>query len=250
MPPRRPDRLSTIAHADRRVLSPVSDGKLASILGLLELPARARVLDLCCGKAEVLVRILEAHPDATGLGVDLNETYVRDARREARARGVAERVELVHGDAWAYPLEPGAFDAVVSLGGAYRDESRRSFLSALRELVRPDGQVLVGDGFYRRPPEPAELAADGWTVGATPSHADQVALATEVGLVPLHTATSSDDEWDAYEGAYLRAVQRWARAHPEDPEADAMVGFVQWWHQRYLEWRRDTLGFGLYLYAR
>ena len=58
--------------------------------------------------------------------------------------------------------------------------------------------------------------------------------------------TSNDDEWDEYEGLYCSAVERYVDAHPEDPDGPAMGERIRRWHDAYLRWGRDTLGFGFY----
>ncbi len=230
-------------------MSPVSDAQLGRLIGLLDLPPGARVLDLCCGKAEVLFRVLEAYPGATGVGVDRSPALLAEARAEADRRGLAERVSLREGDAWEEPVGEG-FDAVLSLGGAYPNDDRRAFYAGLWAKAGAGGVVLVGDGFFVTPPDAGDLAADGWTEEDIPRHGDHVALARTVGLHALYTTAAGPEAWDDYEGLYLRAIERWARGHPDDPEAGAMVEFVRWWHGRYLDWRRDHLGFGLYLFQR
>lgn len=247
-PPPRPARLSLIAHADHRLMSPLADDRLDALVALLELPPGAHVVELCCGKAEILRRVLAAYPTATGLGVDRDATLL-DA---ARAADPADRLTLRRGDAWETDRggDPPA-DLLISVGGAWPDGDPDKLWPALRDRTCPGGLVLVGDGIYHHPPDPAEMVADGWDpTEPQPTHADQVARAWAAGLSVLYTTTSTLPEWDAYEGLYLRAVERWVAAHPDAPEADAMRRYIRWWHRRYLDWRRGCLGFGWYLCRR
>ena len=52
-------KLTAIGHADHVICNPVSFQKVDGVLDLLELPPRARVLDAGCGKAEILIRLIE-----------------------------------------------------------------------------------------------------------------------------------------------------------------------------------------------
>ena len=74
-----------------------------------------------------------------------------------------------------------------------------------------------------------------------------VARLRRAGFDVLATAVASADEWDIYEGLYCRVEIRWAHAHPEDPFASEMLRKAGRWHDAYLRWGRDTLGFGWYL---
>jgi hypothetical protein len=65
----------------------------------------ARVLDLGCGLGHSSVALALAYPAITVRGVDLDETSVAEARRNAAAAGVADRVSFAVGDA-AVPAGP------------------------------------------------------------------------------------------------------------------------------------------------
>ncbi len=62
---------SRIAHTGMAVMNPVSPAKLDTLIEALELPPGARVLDLACGKGELLIRIAERYP-IRAVGVDLD----------------------------------------------------------------------------------------------------------------------------------------------------------------------------------
>src|ERR1700722_9044280 len=57
-----------------------SDADTAEILGLLDLPAGARILDAPCGHGRIARRLAVAGMEVTG--VDLTPTYLEQARRE------------------------------------------------------------------------------------------------------------------------------------------------------------------------
>ena len=57
-----------------------------------------RVLDLACGKGELVCRWAEWF-GASGTGVDLSEVFLAAARARATELGVTDRITFVHGDA-------------------------------------------------------------------------------------------------------------------------------------------------------
>ena len=71
-----------------------------------------RVLDLGTGSGAVLLSLLAARPQATGVGTDVSAPALEVARRNARALGVAARCRFAVSD-WFESVE-GVFDLVVS----------------------------------------------------------------------------------------------------------------------------------------
>lgn len=71
-----------------------------------------RVLDLGTGSGAILISLLAARPEATGVGVDMSELALTVASRNAVAIGVADRTELRTSD-W-FSSVSGTFDLIVS----------------------------------------------------------------------------------------------------------------------------------------
>jgi len=140
------------------------------------------------------------------------------------------------------------FDAAICTGSTHAFGGYRQTLRALSHVVRRGGQILVGEGYWRKDPEAGYLQALGATRAEFHDHAGNVAVAVEEGLVPLYSTVSTGDEWDRYEGLYLRAVERYVASHPEDPDTPALRDHIRRWRDAYLKWGRDTLGFGMYLF--
>ena len=142
------------------------------------------------------------------------------------------------------------FDAALCVGSTHAFGDYRRALRALSAAVRPGGLLLVGEGYWKRDPHPDYLAALGANRIEFTDHAGNVARAVKAGLVLLYASASSDDEWDHYEGMYLRAVERYAAENPGDPDSEAMRAHIRRWRDAYLRWGRSTLGFAMYLFRR
>lgn len=247
-------KFTTIAHADHALCSPISDAKLDRVIELLDLPPDARVLDAGCGKGELLIRVVERW-NARGVGVDPNGAFLGEARRRAEERSLpageaARQIEWRQAEMSDVAFAPATLDAAICVGATHAFGDYAATLRALRDLVRPGGVALVGEGFWRRIPKPEYLTALGASADEFREHAGNVAEGAAAGLVPLYAAVSSDDEWDHYEGLYARAVERYVHAHPEDPDAGAMRERIRAWRHAYLKWGRETLGFALYLFLK
>ena len=71
------------------------------------------------------------------------------------------------------------------------------------------------------------------------------ALGVAAGLAVEDVEVVSTDEWDDYEGSYAGAIERWAAAHPDDPEREAFLARAEMMRSSYAGWRRDTFGYAI-----
>lgn len=240
-----PYKYPSIAHADLDVVAPVSLERLDRLVDLLELPPGARVLDLTCGKGELLIRVCERW-GVGGVGLDPSPSFLAAARAEAAARLPPGTVELRQIEPDELEVEPESFDLVVVMNarpfGDYRETLRRTW-----PMVRSGGLLLVGERYWRHDPDPDYLDALGIGPESNGTHADNVALALAESFTPLYVVASSHEEIDHYEGMCTRAVERFLRASPGDGHSDAFREHVRHWRDAYLRWGRDAVGFGVYL---
>ncbi len=72
----------------------------------------ARILDLGTGSGAILISLLAAREDATGIGSDLSQEALEMAAANAERIGVSERCSFVRSD-WFSALQ-GSFDLIVS----------------------------------------------------------------------------------------------------------------------------------------
>ena len=118
-----------------------SDDDAAAILGLLDLPRGARILDAPCGHGRITRRLAAAGMVMTG--VDLSPAFItmaQDAQRDRPGRATYQV-----GDLRQLPCD-GPFDAVVcwytSFGYGDDDDCRRT-LSEFHRVLRPGGTVAI-----------------------------------------------------------------------------------------------------------
>ncbi|WP_435283441.1 SAM-dependent methyltransferase [Streptomyces koelreuteriae] len=199
---------------------PLSETRADRLVTRLSANAPTTVLDIGCGWAELMLRILTTTPRATGTGMDIDTEALARGREAAAARGLADRVRLVEGSATETPHGPA--DLVLCLGASQALGDRLpEALKELRLRVADGGRVLLGEGFWQRTPTPAELSGM-WPDAAVTDHPDLatlVDLAIEAGFRPEWTETASLDEWEEFESAYLADVEVWLAEHPGHPLA-------------------------------
>jgi ubiquinone/menaquinone biosynthesis C-methylase UbiE len=243
-------KFSAIAHRDHTFFSPLNSAKVDQILALLELSPGDPVLDIGCGQAEILLRLMEGYK-VRATGVDRNPEFLDKARANAVSRDIpTENLQLHNMDASSFAAEPASSAAAICCGSTHAYGGYRQTLAALSTLVKPGGQILVGEGYWKRQPDPAYLEALGAAPDDFTGHAGNVTAGVGAGLIPLYSSVSSEDDWDHYEGLYCRGIERYTFNHPEDPDCEAMQQRIRKWRDTYLRYGRDTLGFGLYLFMK
>jgi len=225
------------AHAAVPFMNPLGEAVIAGAIAALELAPGARVLETGCGAGAVLLAILEAHADATGVGVDPDGLALGRARRRAGGRAV-QWIEATAQDAG---LEPGSFDLVVNVASSHAHGGFPDALPALAALARPGGGlVLLGEGFWTRPPSPAFLdALGGATADELPAGVDALgAAARAAGLDVLDVREASTADWAAYEEGLAAEAER-----HDDEEARAYARRIR--ERRALPGGDMTMGFAL-----
>jgi demethylmenaquinone methyltransferase / 2-methoxy-6-polyprenyl-1,4-benzoquinol methylase len=109
----------------------------------LALGERPRVLDLATGTGDLAIDIARMHADATVIGLDPSHRMLAIAQRKLVARGLAERVTLVTGDAQQLPYRDGEMDATTIAFGIRNVPDRLAALREMARVVRPGGRVAV-----------------------------------------------------------------------------------------------------------
>jgi ubiquinone/menaquinone biosynthesis C-methylase UbiE len=242
-------RFSTIAHREHVFCNPLDPEALDRLLAGLDLGPGARVLDVGCGKGEILVRLMERY-GVDAVGVDTNGDFLAELRRRAARRATAGELALHEMDFAEFSYDPASFDLAMCVGATHACGGYIRTLNALIRAATPGGLVLIGDGFWRREPDAEYLAVLGAARDEYTDHDGNVAAGTARGLIPLESITSSEADWDRYEDLYASEIERFARDHPDDPDREAMLKRIRRWRGAYQRWGRSTLGFGLYLFGK
>jgi demethylmenaquinone methyltransferase/2-methoxy-6-polyprenyl-1,4-benzoquinol methylase len=109
----------------------------------LDLPADARVLDLCTGTGDLAIEATTAGPQVTVVGIDFASMMLQQARQKLRALRLDRVITLVRGDATRIPVRDGWADAA-TIGFGIRNVNQPE--AALRELARvlkPGGRLAI-----------------------------------------------------------------------------------------------------------
>jgi cyclopropane fatty-acyl-phospholipid synthase-like methyltransferase len=237
-------------HLDLAFMAPLSEQRAAGLADFLAADLIGTVTDVGCGWAELLIRILEAAPNATGVGIDIQEDAIAHAKALACRRGVARRMTLRVGD--ARKLLPGLSDAAVCIGASQiwgpPVEARmpldyRSALGALRALLRTGGSAIYGEGIWTANPTPEAVAP---LAGRTDEYVfmpELLDIARDSGFAVIQVHQATLDEWDAFESGYAARYARWLASHPVDhPDAPMVRAKLDAQRNAYFRGYRGVLG--------
>ncbi|MEU5982733.1 class I SAM-dependent methyltransferase [Streptomyces sp. NPDC047434] len=227
---------------------PLSEDRAVRVIERIAAASPATVLDIGCGWGELLMRVLQAAPDASGVGIDINAEDLARGRLLAQEKGLADRVEFVEESALG--TTRGPVDAILCLGSSQAlcdpalPYDPAAALRELRRLVRPGGRVVLGEGFWERTPTDEELA--GMWPGAGPDDhlllGPLVDLAIEAGFRPAWIETASREEWEEFESGYRHDTEVWLAANPGHPLATETRERVDVQRANWLKGYRNVLG--------
>jgi SAM-dependent methyltransferase len=237
-----------VTHRYHEVCNPTSAAKLDELVGLLRLNEGSAVLDIACGKGELLTRLAERY-EISGTGVDISPYCVMDGQQKLRERVPSAQIEILNMDGAGYsPNQP--FDLAMCIGASWVYKGHRGTLNALKTMTKPDALILVGEPFWLREPDDAYLAAENLTRDMFGTHYENVRVGEDEGLSPLYTMVSNQDDWDRYEALQWYAADKYARQNADDPDVSEILTRVARGRMNYLQWGRDTLGWALYMFRR
>jgi cyclopropane fatty-acyl-phospholipid synthase-like methyltransferase len=242
---------SALAHEGLAFMNPLAEEDVDEMIEALALDPGAHVLDLGCGKAEVLLRIVERYADVRATGLDRSRVVLAEARRQAAERVPESKVTLLEQDVREYAPEPGTFDLVVSTGGVSFRGGVGGTLAVLAGFVAPGGKLLFGEGYWREEPTAEYLVALGAAREELKDYKGTIGAAQDAGLKLKRAVTSSVEDWDAYEDAWARNGERYADAHEGEEGVADLREWIATGRERYRELGgRETLGFALFLFER
>lgn len=186
-----------------------------------DLPAVPRIVDLGCGGGRQTLFVLEA-TGGVAVAVDSHRPLVQRLEREARERGLADRLDARVGAMEDLDLPDGA-DLVWSEGALY-NLGLAAALPLCARLLRPGGALVFTDAIWVSddPPAPVrEAFADYPTMG----RADDVLarLAEGPWEVLGHFVLPDAAWWDMY---YTPMEERIAALRVEHAEDPAVLGVL------------------------
>ncbi len=239
-----------IIHQRHVVMNPVDETKLERLYDLLELKPNARVIDIGCGKGEMLIRLVEKY-NIKGLGIDKSPYCIREAEKRKGQRIPQADLRFLEMDGVNYKSQSGeSSDLAMCIGATWIYGGYRNAVRALGGMTRSTGFVMVGEPFWRTNPPQEYLQSQGLSAESFDTHHGNVTTGESEGLRPVSTLVSSEEDWDRSEGLHWSAAAEYALAHPEDTDLEELLARDSRERESYLRSGREVLGWAIYLFRK
>ena len=215
-------RLSAVAHATSLMWGPIAEATaddMVERVASLGIGSGSRVLDLGCGPAELLRRIVE-RTGAAGVGVDTSPFALEEARARIARSPVGDRIELRLADVNGMDRR-AVHDLVLCIGPGWDTGGWSGLAAWASGFVAPGGHLLLGEGAWRRRPTTDELRTVGMELDAYPPSDAVEGIVEAAGVQVLWSHRVAGADWNAYGERYRAAMLDFLRSSPNDPIAAA-----------------------------
>lgn len=241
-------RFHEISETDRRIQNPFSEDKLRLLGSICDVSTETTILDVACGKGEALCQWASTH-GATGTGVDISESFIEHAIARADELDVSSHLTFEQADATDYRITGHDVDIACCIGASWIGDGLRGTLDLLDGALRDDTSLLVlGEPFWTT--EPSADAVQALANGEEEAFETLPGILETVenaGYELVEMVLANDDDWDRYEASQWRAVDKWIREHPNDPDGEEIRQWVSDNRRAYLRFGREYLGWGVFV---
>ena len=239
-------RFHEIAETCHRILNPFTEDQLMLVGEICHLHAGMKLLDLACGKAEMLCRWAQQY-GMSGVGVDISTVFLDAAYQRAAELNVTEKLTFVQGDAGKYPQATHDFDVVSCIGATWIGNGLTGTLELMKPALKPGGVLLVGEPYWIDLPPESAYAALGVSKDDYVSLDDTLNRFESAGMRLVEMVLANHDGWDRYEAPQWMAVDDFLCTHPNDPDAPALSEWISNNRRRYLQYGRRYFGWGVFV---
>lgn len=234
-----------ISESSHRIMNPFSAEKVRLLGDICQLGPASRVLDLACGKGEMLCMFVSER-GSSGLGIDKHPPFVATARARAAQLGVAGAVTFVEGDAGNPPNDERPFEIVSCLGATWIGGGLTGTLALMRQRVTPGGWLLVGEVYWAEPP-PVAIRQKRGSADEFADLAGTLDRFEAAGTDLVEMVLASHDDWDRHSASQWLNVGDWLTANPGHPDAAEITRLRDDSRRDYLTHERRCLGWGVFI---
>jgi len=108
------------------------------------------VLDVGCGSGFFLRSVYELNNNVNGIGLDIDEAVVGQARNNIKTWGLAEKFEIHHGNISSFSKKTAPFDLISLINILYyfKEEARVDLVKNLCQRLAPNGILVIVMNFH------------------------------------------------------------------------------------------------------
>ncbi len=239
-------RFHEIAETYHRILNPFTDEQLMLLAEICGLNADMQLLDLACGKAEMLCRWAQTY-GIHGTGVDISTVFLKAAQERADELKVADNLTFIQKDAGQYSPAAHAYDVVSCIGATWIGSGLPGTIELMKPAVKPGGYLLIGEPYWIDPPPEPAYGALGMRQDDFVSLDATLDRLEAAGLELMEMVMADHSGWDRYEAPQWKAVHDFLRNNPDDPDAAELRRWISSNRRAYLRYGRRYLGWGVFV---
>ncbi len=240
-------RFHEIAEAYHRLQNPLNEADFHRLGQVCQLGEGKRVLDLACGKGEMLSQWAREF-GIYGVGVDLSQVFIDAAKERAYQLNVGNKVNFVVGDVADFPQAHHEFDVVTCLGASWIGGGLTGTLNLMRSALKSrDGVLVIGEAFWKQPPTAEALLKLEMDTDAFLPLAAIVDQLESLELELVDMVIASDADWDRYEAMQWNTVYRFLEENSDDRDAHALQTWSRTNRRNYIMYGRDAIGWGVFV---
>jgi len=224
--------------------------RLEGLFSLLDLKPSTTILDIACGKGELLIRLAELY-NISGTGVDISPYCIKDCENKKNVRIPDSDIKFLQMDGAKYvPENNELFDLTMCIGASWIYNGFKGTINALKKMTKPGGMIIAGEPYWLEEPDNKYLKMSGIKKDEFNSHYKNVDVGEKVGLTCIYTLASSHDDWDHYETLQWWSAYDYITANPDDPDNSELLDKINKSKMEYLLYGRDSLGWAIYVFKK
>jgi len=235
--------LKNISERHMELLNPTTPEKIVKAGRIAGLKPGARVIDFGCGFAEPLM-LWAKEFGISGVGIDIRPYACERARAKVAHNGLAQRLEIVCGDAAAYTYPAHTFDVAACIGATFIWSGFRQAVHSMRNAIHPSGRLVIGEAYWETANVPVEFSSQQTEVQ------DETVLLEDARLEGFdfeYVLHSSHDDWDRYEADNWHGLTGWIDENPDHPERQEVIDHLRQSQAEYVQYGRMYFGWGIYV---
>lgn len=236
-----------ITHANTRFCSPLSRKLVDQVADLLQLKPGSRVLDLGCGKAEMMIQ-LASRWQIHGVGVEPSPHYLQSAHEAMAEFCPGADLHFHEAEPLAFRDDGKAWDVVLCINAVRQMEGYDNSLREIKRRVANGGLLVLGAYYWKDEPQPQMASMLDLEIGGATYEAC-IQAGIEAGLVPLYAVSATQSDLDHYHWVQVYSGEQYCAAHPDLPEAQELHEQIRLIRDTYRK-VRESIGFGLFLFRK
>jgi cyclopropane fatty-acyl-phospholipid synthase-like methyltransferase len=226
------------------LINPISTEKVIQIGQALGLEAGTQVIDFGSGFGEILI-LWAGRFGITGVGIDIRRYACERAAEKIESTQLTDKVTIVCQDAAAYPFKREGYEVAACIGATFIWGGYRGALQVLKEAVRPGGQIVIGEAYWRQSQVPPEFAKRE----NFPTENEIWQMTRDEGLIVKTVVRASESDWDRYVSADWQGLLNWIENNPYHPDREQVIGHLLQGQEEYFQYGRACLGWGVFILA-